>query len=534
MPSGSPGRILLLMGAIVQSSFLNLISRGKKYRLHSTLCDVSRRKFKRIMLFWLVLFVITIVASSCTKSTESEKGIISGSIHLDGETDHSGIFISIYHGDIIPEELSRINNTYPQLAFPIEDKHIFDHRAYTPIQIVQTDQIGRFETTPLDFGKYIICYYKEGWGYNIIYDIDHHSGETNIDTGSKVSNHILYSDVQVPPVVSGEYRLLTGHSYVIAQNTIAIEGSSVILEPGSKLLLKAGTNLSCHGSFFTQNDQDYAMISSYDMIYSPGNKPAALGSSIKIYNQSPILSSLIISFLSDGLDIRCNDQLLENIAMCYNATSMVTSQTSNVGLRNSLIFRNTPDGQAAVYVSGASEFETNNCLFFENQVSLKNKAISTMRVSSCYFYGDAISVENSVDSSLLMMQSEIDNNGIGVDNTANSNIELRYNTISSRICLNNWRYPDHGSSAEHGWIKGANNNFEASRYAIESRAYYYNAGGDVAMDFRNNYWGATSAESIANLIIDGLDLGEPAGNYHYSIIDFSAFKHNPIANAGLE
>jgi len=220
--------------------------------------------------------------------------------------------------------------------------------------------------------------------------------------------------------------------------------------------------------------------------------------------------------------------------MCYNATSMVTSQTSNAGLSNSLIFRNTPDGQAAVYVSGASEFETNNCLFFENQVSLKNKAISTMRVSSCYFYGDAISVENSVDSSLLMMQSEIDNNGIGVDNTANSNVELKHNTISSRICLNNWRYPDHGSSAEHGWIKGANNNFEASRYAIESRAYYYNAGGDVAMDFRNNYWGATSAESIANLIIDGLDLGEPAGNYHYSIIDFSAFKHNPIANAGLE
>lgn len=534
MQNGLPGRTLWLMGDIVHGSFLKPITRGKSNQGHHLYCNVSRWDFQMNKLIILTLLVASIVLSSCTNSTESEKGIISGSIMLNGESDHSGISIAIYRAQIIPEELAMINMDYPQLPYPIEDKHIFDHREFPPLQVIHTDVTGRFMSSQLAYGKYILCYHKEGWGYNILYDIDHHSEETSINRGSKESNHVLYSEIEVPSVISGEYRLLSGHSYIIAQNTTAIQGSSIYIEPGAKLLLKAGTNLYCYGSFVTTNDQDYAVISSYDKIYSPGNKPTALGSSIKIFEQSPVISSVIISYISDGLDIRCDNQSVVEVALCHNATSMVTSQTSNVSLNNSLIYRNTQEDRAAVYVSGASGFESSNCLFFENQVSLKNKAISNMIVSNCYFYSDAISVENSVDSSFLMVQSEIDNNGIGIDNTANSNVELRYNNISSRICLNNWRYPDHGSSAEYGWIKGSNNNFEAGRYAIESRAFYYNAGGNVVMDFRNNYWGETNAESISSLIIDAVDLGEPDGDYDYSIIDFSAFKHALIASAGID
>ena len=82
-----------------------------------------------------VIHLSTLLATSlllfslgaCKSATQVDMGVISGMIQLDNQINNSGIVVSIYNAGIVPSELKQIREEYPQLAFPIDDKLLFDH-----------------------------------------------------------------------------------------------------------------------------------------------------------------------------------------------------------------------------------------------------------------------------------------------------------------------------------------------------------------------------------------------------------------------
>ena len=125
-----------------------------------------------VLVFGTILF-----STGCKSNTSGQEGIVTGVIQLDGETDHSGIVVSIYNAGIVPEEISQIQDEYPQLAFPIDDKVLFDHREHEALHSVYTDNEGSFSFPKLPYDEYIVAYSKEGWGCNYVFDIELNSNE---------------------------------------------------------------------------------------------------------------------------------------------------------------------------------------------------------------------------------------------------------------------------------------------------------------------------------------------------------------------
>ena len=50
---------------------------------------------KKYFYFLLLLFLLLVI-SNCSNSTEVPKGSLSGTVHLEGETDHSEITVAVY------------------------------------------------------------------------------------------------------------------------------------------------------------------------------------------------------------------------------------------------------------------------------------------------------------------------------------------------------------------------------------------------------------------------------------------------------
>lgn len=489
-----------------------------------------RRYGHQALLLLAILCALLFCVSSCKQSTKPKTGIITGVIKLDEQTDHSGITVAIYPGSIVPEELSTINATYPQLAFPIQDRHIFDHREYTPLQIVQTDPDGRFETARLPFGKYIICYCKEGWGYNYAYDVNLNASQSDPTTNLSLT---LYPVVYVPSGIDSDYVFKNDHCYVFSQSTIATESANLILTGSAKLLLDPGVVLSSYGTISTDDDGYTALISSTSNIYNPGMKPTSLGHSIKIYKPNTILSNLTITYLLEGMMSLADNQTYSCLSFCSNGVGFQSSQTNNSVLNNSLFHMSSSEGNSSIYLYMVNECLLQNNLFFQDEVSIRHKALSNSILTNNYFISGKVALENSFDSTCRFEHNEIADYEIGVDNTARSNVELFFNSISANVCLKNWHYPNYSNYKGNGIIIGSNNNFTGTQNSILCSAHYYGFDSTLQFDFSHNYWGVSEESEIENTIIDASSLGDPMEGYQWAVINYSNFYPATISEAGI-
>jgi len=488
-------------------------------------------KIKNATLFFIIcsLFII-----SCDSDTKTQKGIISGVITLDGQQDYSGIRVMLYSADIVPGKLKELNDQYQQLAFPVEDKHIFDHRKFSPLFSVFTNKKGFFSFPETVYGKYIITYLKEGWGYNYIYDIELHSSEYNTNSIYIYRDLSLSPLLIVPSVLENDYIFYSDKCYYFPQNTMAFPVAKVTIEPSAKLLLGEGIEFSIYGELEICDGSNFAIMTSFSNIYETGVNSSKLGQRVIIYGTANKISNLRVSYLNSGLDIRAENQILRNASLCYNGTAMIAYQTANVTLSNSLIYANTNSEYASIIAYNVNGYNAINNIFYQNNISIRNKTLTNSTIRNNVFYGGNTEVENAFNSNCLFEHNIINNVGIGLDNTAQSNLEVNYNDITANVCIYNWFFPNVGNSPNEGWVQGTNNNFNAFRYTVESRAAYFLISSDLLLDFRNNYWGTTSETEIENKIIDSYDLGVPGGDYYWSIVNYKPYQHNRIISAGIK
>jgi len=181
------------------------------------------------------IVIIAIFLCSCDSGTKTQKGIISGVIILEGQTDYFGITVMLYSADIVPEKLKEINNQYPQIAFPIKDKHIFDHRERAPLFTVVTNNNGFFSFPEVVYGKYIITYLKEGWGYNYLFDIELNAQEISVNNIQE-ADLTLYPEIIVPATIEGNYIFLQNHCYVVDNDVTALLTSTLNIRKDTSVM----------------------------------------------------------------------------------------------------------------------------------------------------------------------------------------------------------------------------------------------------------------------------------------------------------
>jgi len=487
-------------------------------------------KIKSIALFFITcsLFII-----GCDSNTKTQKGVISGEITLEGQTDHSGITVMLYNADIVPEKLKEINNQYPQLAFPLKDKHIFDHRERTPLFTVVTNNNGFFSFPEVVYGKYIITYLKEGWGYNYLFDIELNAQEISLNNTQK-ADLLLYPETIVPVTIEGNYNFLQNHCYVVENDVTALPTSTLNFAQDAKILIAPSKKITIYGNCSFPEGDDFAYINSYSGIYSSTNTEILNGEGIVYLGVTETINNICIANQNTGISIRTNETTLHNLLVRDCVFGITSVQVNNLEISNSIIMDNKSQDAAAISNYTVTGCNVQDNIFYNNYISLKHEIVKNAVVNNNAYIDDNLSFANTYESTCTFQYNLIDNIRVGIENSGKSNLDIRYNFITADICIHNAPSNNGYNTTNTGWTKANYNNLIATSLGVKSDAGYYYSDGPLPLDFKNNYWGITNIDAIDGLILDYNDIGLVVGSGVSSIIIYIPYKNGPVAGAGIQ
>ena len=98
--------------------------------------------------------ILTLLFMGCSKSpTTPETGTLTGTVLLEGQTDHSGITVALYKLAELDTTILRYNREYPNVGFPISQATEFacppffgwNHRLSEVVAEANTKKYGSFK-----------------------------------------------------------------------------------------------------------------------------------------------------------------------------------------------------------------------------------------------------------------------------------------------------------------------------------------------------------------------------------------------------
>jgi hypothetical protein len=149
----------------------------RKKPLYITCPVESSFTFHSTWIHYTFYILIIITLSACSSTTEVPKGSLSGTVHLEDETDHSGIIVAVYDLAELDSDIVSINQEYPHIGVIISQHTEFDHRLQTHVKYSETDAAGNFEIKKIPTGTYNLVAMKAGWGFRYIYEFEIEKGE---------------------------------------------------------------------------------------------------------------------------------------------------------------------------------------------------------------------------------------------------------------------------------------------------------------------------------------------------------------------
>jgi len=485
---------------------------------------------RKTVLFALLSFVLLFGVISCGDSTSPEKGTITGTISLEGETANSGISVAIYTAGIVPEKVKGINQEYPQVAFPVTDQILFDHRDYSSVASSITDTGGNFSLTDLPYGEYILCYSKEGWGYNYVFGLVLNQAELNITSrGLK-----LYPEQLVPNFIDGSFIFQTGKCYVANNNVVFGENAQIEMQSDARILLGQNVKISSLGGISLPSGQNWVHITSLTGIYTSNIIPSQIADGLSVIGGSGYWHNISFSYMQDAIVIGHANVDICNITLRACMFGLSATATSDISITKCAFMDNQDTNGSACYIYSVNELSLDKCLFYNNNVALRHEIVKRAVVENNAFIDNNRGFLNLWESTALFQNNEVSCDGVGLENSGKSNLEIYYNNIQAQTCISLYHTTNWYNLPDLGWTKGNYNNLLPSHYSIQAAARYYNNGQPYPLNFSNNYFGTTSQDNIDSFIYDVNDFPEPFVGSDGAIVIYLPYRMAKVVNAGIQ
>ncbi len=483
----------------------------------------------RIAYFLALCLMMSLV--SCGKTTSSDKGVVAGKITLDGQTDNSGVLVSIYLAGVVPEKVHSINNDYPQVAFQVTDKVCFDHRSFTPLATTTTNQEGKFSFGELPYDKYIIAYNKEGWGYNYIFDFVLNQSDLDISTTYDLK---LYHEQEIPAYLDGAYTFESGKCYVSESNVVFGENAQITMQNNTRILLGQNVKISSYGVLTSPAGESWAHITSLTGIYTGNASPTQLAEGLSILGGTNSVHNISFSYLSNALMVKSANQIINKTSFRSCILGLTANTTSDFTLSSSLFINNQDVNGSACYLYNVARVSIEKCLYHGNYISLRHELVKDAVVEDNAIIDSERGFLNLWESTAIFQHNEISSEGIGIENSGRSNLDIRYSNILAKTCVKLYHTVNWYNLPNLGWTRGNYNNFQSTMYSIQAEARYYNNGQPFPLDFSNNYFNTTSQDEINDLVYDVNDFPDPYVGSDGAVVNYLPYKMSKVAIAGIQ
>lgn len=427
-----------------------------------------------------LLFSLFVGIIACSKnSTKPQTVTFSGTVTLQGRTDHSGATVMLFKPITLDTALTNLNSRYPGIGITINQRTEFYWREHSPVYRTTTNASGNWKIENVAKGEYHIVVQADSFGWRIKYNAS--AGTHNFTLSKAIRWSGTYSqNVTVP---AGSFVKVVG-------NTVFTDAATLTIEPGVIVEFIGNNVLEIQGKFICDGyiGQEIMVISENE---SNSNR-------IKIVQSpAPILDYLIVFNLSNGFYLNgCDSLTLSNIRIRDGlyAFEIVASQGGKI--KNNCITGMT---EGIVEDNSENVIEKNLIHNIENDgcklLNARNTILTNNVIQNCQSYAVGINPE-----------------GYGYTNTRVEIYRNDFKKNKSHVMV--------GATAS--CVSGENNYIDETDFIVKTSAY---ALGDT-LNFQNNYWSYTNQIDISDKILDKNDrLGQqPEG----PLVDFTNFAMNYI------
>lgn len=499
----------------------------------------------------LIFFTITFCSN-----TGPQTGTLSGTINLEGQSDHSGIIIGIYKLAELDPDIVEANQKWPHIGVIINQMTEFDHRFGTLIKTGETDASGYFEIKDIPTGVYNVVAIKDSFGFRYIYNVQINDGNNELsaknkdkrskiksenstdvlnlsslvfDLNNRTSDLTLFPETTISSDISTPTTFLSHHHYIIEQDIIVDD--ELIIQPGAVVRLNEGKEITSYGTFnavgeyenfiwFTKNDGFSENLNSIE----PDSNYIWDRVTLEPYSQAQVQWSKFdcanIGLLNHVNGFGISDCIFSASQCGFKAVDVDSMFCSNL-----LCEAITNETEGGIYFVNCNSGKINNNLLVKNSTGIKVKDLSNPLMKNNYFTQNEFGAELwSSNSSFINNEFSYNSNGLRICGTTSPTIYL--NNIQSDIGIYigfNDTYPNANPEINF-------NNLINCGYTIYETFFNSNV-----INAENNYFGTTDPLIIEELIHDKNDLSSTAPYYNtYGIINYIPFLLSEYPNAGIQ
>ncbi len=526
---------------------------------------------KKYFYFLLLLFLLLVI-SNCSNSTQVSKGSLSGTVHLEGEPDHSEITVAVYELAYLDTTIVRINSQYPHIGVIINQHTEFDHRFQSPVKYTETDFEGNFLLKKITVGEYNIVALKDSFGFKYIYDFEIEKDENQLTPQPPLfkpiegeqkriyssmrtdADIILFAEHHLSGDITDDWVFETDHHYIIGEegvnSTNFTPGTNLEIQPGAIIRIEPGNDLKIYGNLFAQGEEN-------NMFWITSNDGFALNDAssnfqFSIFNFKFDRSEELLQYNSMELSsiASVSDDLLSWGKFDY-ANTCLLNQVNNLHLQNG-VFRDSRCGFKSTNVDSTfcANLINKTCLSEIGSINYNFTTSGTIEKNIIIQANIGIMLDN--ESSPLIKNnfiecfnegvftrnncfSEIKNNAIICDNIGISirgdcDEQIYYNNINASIGV---LIPPTGYYGSSNAIINYNN-IQTNNYAIKILGTQW---GPNINDINaiNNFFYTMNEEEIQEFIFDKNDVIEQAEYYNYTgIVNYIPYLTQEYPNAGIQ
>jgi len=468
------------------NSFFNSLKSKEFYILHFT--------------FYIIITPLLLLMLSCSSTTEIKKGELSGVVNLEGQSDFSGITVSLYDLAYLDTTIVRINNQYPQIGVKITQHTEFDHRLQSTVKTTTTEADGSFELNKIPTGEYNVVAMKAGFGFKYLYEITIVEGDNDISEFTPSANLSLCHPERSRRAKDEQNGVYSSHKSSVTLNVNRL----------SEDILSGHSTKSLGIALYPERSEDTISHRTSDLTLYPethlsGNISdditVATDHHLVIDDDTVFLPNTSSLTIEPGAVIRINpgvDLIIHGILIAQGEEDNMFWITSNSGFAAEV--RSDKGKERSYSVSHFPFPISRESIELYNSMELSPYAIVTDDLIEWgkWDWGNSSLVNNLSDISFE--HSSFCNNSIGLysatqDSTFSKNLNFQdnnekglyyLNNINGKISENIFTNNDYGSEIKHRFCGTIKNNYY---YSNDIGIFTWSFHGDIINnEFLNNIY----------------------------------------------